>query len=314
MMRYFDSISEIPDDAFPNGAAVAIGKFDGVHRGHQALIASARAAAEAQGLEPIIFTFTENPARRLDPARHIAPIMSQDQRLETLRDAGIAACVMVPFDDEFAAVSPETFIKEVLVKRLRARRVSVGPDFRFGHGAAGTVELLAEMGEQLGFVVDLVAEVEDPEIGPISSTRVREEIGRGEVALAARMLGRPLEVRGTVVQGDARGRELGFPTANLGGGLEGLVPAEGVYAGWVLLGDERFQAAISVGNNSTFTPEADVRIEAFILDFSRDIYGEAISVQFVDRIRGNITFSGMEPLIEQMHRDVERAREILSNA
>lgn len=312
-MRYFESLAEIPDDAFPNGTAVAIGKFDGVHRGHQALIARICAAAEAEGLEPIILTFVDNPQRRLHPELAVRRIMSRDQRLEALKNAGIQACVMVPFDDDFAAITAEGFVEDVLVKQLRAREVSVGRDFRFGSGGFGDVDFLAELGRRLGFAVEVIPVVEDPELGRISSSGVREAILQGDVAIASRMLGYPVELRATVVHGDARGRDLGFPTANLGDGVEGLVPADGVYAGWALIGDERIAAAISVGNNPTFTPDAEPRVEAYLLDFDRDVYGERITLQFVERLRGNIVFTGIDPLIEQMHADVAEARRILTS-
>lgn len=311
-MRYFESLAEIPADAFPNGTAVAIGKFDGVHRGHQKLIARARTAAEAENLEPVVITFIANPQRRLNPERRVPPIMSRNQRLEALKRQGIAACIMVPFDDEFAAMTAETFVEEVLLRRVSAKHLSVGPDFRFGNGGLGNVEYLIRAGEQLGFEVDVMPVVQDGTEERFSSTRIREAIMQGDVSFAARMLGRPHEVRATVVHGDARGRELGFPTANLGENIEGFVPAEGVYAGRAIIGEETFDAAISVGNNPTFTPEAEPRVEAFILDFDRDVYGEQIRVQFVERLRGNITFTGIDALIEQMNQDVERAREILA--
>lgn len=312
-MRYFESLAEIPADAFPHGTAVAIGKFDGVHRGHQALIARARAAAELEELDPVVITFIANPQRRLNPQRRVPSIMSRNQRLEALKEQGVSACIMVPFDDEFAAMTAEAFVEEVLLRRVSAKHLSVGPDFRFGNGGLGNVEYLIRAGERLGFAVDVMPVVQDGSEERFSSTRIREAIMEGDVGLAARMLGRPHTVRATVVHGDARGRELGFPTANLGENIEGFVPAEGVYAGRVVVGDEFYDAALSVGNNPTFTPEAEPRVEAFILDFDQDIYGEPITVQFIERLRGNETFDGIEPLIVQMNADVERTREILAS-
>ncbi len=312
MMLSYDSLRAIPVAAFPRGTAIAIGKFDGVHRGHQALLARACELAEEHDLDPIVFTFTENPQHVLHPELSLPPIMSRRQRLDALADAGIAACVMVPFDDELLAMGAELFAERVLVRGLRARTVIVGPDFRFGRGGAGDVALLAELGERHGFDVEVIPVVQDEELGRVSSSRVREAILQGDVALAARMLGRPVEVRSTVVRGDARGRELGFPTANLAAGIEGLVPAEGVYAGWAVVRGERHDAAISVGNNPTFTPDAEPRVEAYLIDFEGDLYGERIMVQFAERLRGNIVFSDVDALVERMHEDVREARAVLS--
>lgn len=311
-MRSYDSLASIPDTAFERGTSVAVGKFDGVHRGHQALLGHARAAADRRGFEAIVVTFMENPQRVLNPDSRLAPIMSRQQRLDALAVAGISACVMLPFDDELAKMSAEHFVEDVLVRRLRARHVSVGPDFRFGHGGKGDVEMLSQLGRQHGFDVDVIGIVEDNGIGRVSSSRVREAIVQGDVMTAARMLGRPVEVRGTVIQGDARGRELGFPTANIGGPLEGLSPAEGVYAGWAIVGGSRHHAAISIGNNPTFTPHAAPRIEAFLLDFSKDIYGEPITIQFAERLRGNVVFADTDALVQRMHEDIRRTRVILS--
>lgn len=313
-MRFFESLAEIPEDAFPHGTAVAIGKFDGVHRGHQALIQQARDAAADENLDPIVITFALNPQQRLNPSRRVPRLMSRNQRLEALKAQGITACIMVPFDEEFAAMTAEAFVEEVLIRRVHAKHLSVGPDFRFGNRGLGNVEYLTQAGEQLGFAVEVLQVVHDTTEERFSSTKIREAIGEGDVAHAAHMLGRPHELWATVVRGDARGRELGFPTANLGGNVEGLVPAEGVYAGHAVVDGTVYDAAISVGNNPTFTPDALPRVEAFILDFDRDIYGQQIVVRFVERIRGNLVFGGIDPLIAQMHEDVARAREILGSA
>lgn len=310
-MLSYDSLGAIPEDAFQRGTAVAIGKFDGVHRGHQVLLEHARAAAEEQDLEPIVFTFVANPQHLLHPERRLPPIMSQAQRLEAFAAAGITGCVIVPFDDELSAMSAERFAEEVLAQRLHVRQVSVGPDFHFGRGGDGDVKMLAEFGARFGFAVEVIPVVEDEELGRISSSRVREAILQGDVTTAARMLGRPVEVRGTVVRGDARGRDLGFPTANLGGEIEGLIPAEGVYAGWAEVRGTNHHAAISVGNNPTFTPEGLARVEAFLLDFEGDLYDEQITVRFAERLRGNVVFSGVEALIQRMREDVRETREIL---
>lgn len=309
-MLNFESLADISSEQFARGTAVAIGKFDGVHLGHQALLARAAKAANQCGLDLVVFTFAENPQQVLNPQRALPAIVSHDQRLASLQQAGATACVMVPFDGELAAMSPEQFAREVLVGLLRAQHLVVGRNFRFGHGGQGDTHTLTALGQQLGFTVEVIGMIEVEGIGRVSSSRVRELLLEGDVAQAARLLGRPLEVRGTVVRGDARGRELGFPTANLGA-IEGLAPAEGVYAARAQVRGAWLPAAVSVGNNPTFTPEGESRVEVYLIDFAGDIYGEPIAVQFIERLRGNIVFTGIDALIAQMHDDVARSREIL---
>jgi riboflavin kinase/FMN adenylyltransferase len=310
-MRSFHSLESVPEDAFPNGSSVAIGKFDGVHRGHQILITRARELATEHGLESVIFTFVENPQQMLNPELTLPPVMSPQQRLDSFAAAGIDTCIMVPFTEKFAEVPPERFAEQVLAKKLRTRHLSLGPDFRFGFEGAGDAAMLTELGKRFGFEVNVIPVVEDGELGRISSSRVREAVMRGDVVEAGRLLGHPLTLRGTVVRGDARGRDLGFPTANLGGEVEGLVPAEGVYAGWAVVRGERHRAAISVGNNPTFTPDAAPRVEAYLLDFEGDLYGEPMEVQFAERLRGNIVFTDIDALVTRMREDVREARAVL---
>ncbi len=311
MLTYF-SLDAIPADAFARGSAVAIGKFDGVHRGHRALIERIAEVAAAEGLDPLTFTFANNPLSLLRPEICPPPIMSPEQRLDALAELGAAACVMVPFDAELAAVPAEEFVERILVGRLGTRHLCVGEDFQFGNGGRGDVALLREMGAQLGFTVEVIGNVEDPELGRVSSSAIREAVLSGDVALAGRMMDRPPTLRGTVVHGDARGRELGFPTANLGGEIEGIRPAGGVYAGWAVVDGVRYHAAISVGANITFDPEGTPRVEAFIIDFDGDLYGKRIEVRFAKRLRGMVAFSSIETLIARMHEDVRETREILA--
>lgn len=312
-MRVFASLSEITADDFAAGTVIAIGKFDGVHRGHRALLDRVAAIAAARALEPIVFTFANNPLSLLRPESCPESIMSRGQRLEALEAAGVEACVMVPFDAELAEVGAEEFVERVLVDQLHVRHLCVGADFRFGHGGRGDPAMLVTLGEKLGFTVDIAPDVEDPAAGKVSSSRVRAAILQGDVATAARMMGRWVALRGEVVHGDARGREIGFPTANLGGVLEGLRPADGVYAGWALLeGDpEPREAAISVGANVTFDPEGEPRVEAFLIDYSADLYGRGIELRFVERLRGMVAFENVEALLVRMREDVRETREIL---
>lgn len=314
-MLVYSSLDQIPADAFAGGTAIAIGKFDGVHRGHRALLSGIAEVAGQRGLDPLVFTFENNPLSFLRPEACPPQIMSRGQRLDALEAEGVTTCVMLPFDADLAAVPAEEFVERVLVELLHVRHLCVGADFRFGHRGAGDVRLLAAMGERLGFAVDVIDNVEDEELGRVSSSRVREAILQGDVETAARMMDRPVAVRGTVVRGDARGRDLGFPTANLGAGeggeVEGLVPADGVYAGWAVVRGVRYQAAISVGVNLTFEPEGAPRVEAYLLDFEGDLYGERIEILFAERLRGMVAFPGVGALVERMHEDVRLTRGVL---
>ncbi len=310
-MRVFSSLGEVTADSFANGTAIAIGKFDGVHLGHRALLDRVAGVAEAEGLDPLVFTFANNPLSLLRPEACPESIMSRAQRLDALEAAGVAACVMVPFDADLAEVPAEEFVERFLVARLRVKYICVGADFRFGAGGLGDSALLQSMGPRLGFEVEIIESVEDPLLGRVSSSRVREAILQGDVATAARMLGREAAIRGEVVHGDARGRELGFPTANVGGEVEGLRPADGVYAGWAVVEGEIHKAAISVGANVTFDPEGEPRVEAFLLDFTGDLYGKGIELRFVERLRGMAAFPSVEILLARMQEDVRETRTIL---
>lgn len=310
-MRVFESLAVIPNEGFVAGSAVAIGKFDGVHLGHQAILGRLLEAARAVGSQAVVFTFANNPLSYLRPDVCPLPLMSREQRLEALSAAGVENCVMVDFDATFAQIPAEEFVERVLVGQLHASHIIMGADFRFGHGGSGDADLLRSMSERFGFTVEVVSAVIDPEAGLVSSTRVREAILSGDAETASSMIGRPVAVRGEVVRGDARGRELGFPTANLGGSIEGLVPSDGVYAGFVRIDGTQHAAAISVGNNPTFTPDEQSRVEAFILDFDADIYGKTIEVLFTHRLRSMERFDSLDALIEQMDADVVHVRKLL---
>lgn len=312
-MRTFDTLQQIDRAAFARGTAVAIGKFDGVHRGHGALLGRVRQVAETRGLESLVFTFANHPFSLLKPDECPPPIMSPQQRREAFAEAGIDACVMVPFDAELASVPAEQFVEAVLVERLQTRHLCVGADFRFGYRGRGNAELLRSMGRSFEYTVEIIDDIEYEDLGRVSSSRIREAILRGEVADAARMMGHPVEVRGVVVRGDARGRELGFPTANLGGEIEGLRPADGVYAAWAFVSGQRYEAAVSVGANVTFNPGGEPRVEAHLIDFSGDLYGERIELQFARRLRGMVAFDGVQALVAQMGEDVSEARAILAD-
>lgn len=311
-MRVFGSLADVKRGEFADGSAIAIGKFDGVHLGHAALLARVKEVAQAGEEQSVVFTFENNPLSLLRPEDCPPALMSRRQRLLALESAGIDACLMVPFDADLAEMPAEQFVTSVLVEKLNAKHVCLGADFTFGRGGEGNAKLLADMGSELGFITEVIGDVEDDELGRVSSSRIRNAIAEGDVRTAGRMLGRPVSVRGAVVRGDARGRELGFPTANLSADFEGLRPADGVYAGWVLRGEVRHMAAISVGANVTFDPAGEARIEAFVLDFSGDLYGQVLEVQFEDRLRGMSAFDSVDALVAQMQQDVIETRRLLA--
>lgn len=317
MMRTVTSLDELLQLAgeFRAGTAVAVGKFDGVHVGHQAIIASLKRVAAERGLETVVFTFANNPLSVLRPEVCPRPLASPEQRLDELEAEGVDNCVMIEFDREFAAIESRDFVERHLVEAMNAKHIILGTSFRFGHRGLGDAELLRELGKIHGFTVEVVESVGIAQGEMVSSTRIREAALAGNVALAAAMLGRPYAVRGTVVHGDARGRDLGFPTANLGPsrdgrGVEGLVPADGVYAGTAVVDGTEYAAAISVGVNLTFEPEGEPRVEAYLLGFSGDLYGKAIEVRFTERIRDMVAFTGVDALIARMQQDVAETQEI----
>jgi len=305
-------VDEAPADWGPS--VVSIGVFDGVHRGHRAVVGLAVEHARALGAMPVVVTFDPHPLAVLRPEMAPRMLTSASFRAELLGQLGVAAVLVLPFDREIASWAPEQFVDDVLVKALDTREVVVGEDFRFGARAAGDVALLRRLGEQDGFEVTAVAPVGDTG-HRWSSTYVRDRVALGEVELAARALERPHRLEGRVVHGDHRGRELGFPTANLELDPHAAVPADGVYAGWLLRGSERLPAAVSIGTNPTFDGEQR-RVEAYVLGFddrpdALDLYGETVALEFVAHIRETVRFHGVEPLVAQMHRDVARIGELL---
>lgn len=310
-MILFRAAAEVPADFGPS--VVAIGKFDGVHTGHRALIVRARADAATQNARVVAVTFDRNPLSLLRPELCPPSLIGPTQKVEFLADAGVDATMMLTFDNALANLTAREFVERMLVDALRAKTVLVGEDFRFGRGGAGTPALLRELGAEFGFEVDLVADVRaGDEQRRVSSTWIRALLDAGDVAGAEQLLGRPHSVRGVVVHGLKRGRELGFPTANLGPESEGFIPADGVYAGWLLDDGIRHPAAISIGTNPTFDDVPVRQLEAYVLDETDlDLYGHEVSVEFRARIRGMVAFEGVEPLKVQMSDDVERVRSVL---
>jgi riboflavin kinase/FMN adenylyltransferase len=298
---------------------VTIGAYDGVHLGHRAVIAEVRRLAAARDLQTVVVTFDRHPAMVVRPESAPRLLCDLDQKLELLADAGVDTTYVVHFDEQRATETAEEFVDEVLVGCLNARAVVVGEDFHFGHRRGGNVALLREMGTSRGFVVDGL-DLVGPDGTPasdgtvVSSTAIRGLLADGDVAGAAALLGRPHEVRGTVEHGDARGRELGFPTANLAIPPEIQLPADGIYAGWFERADGTVHAtAMSLGHRPTFydRPEGAPLLECHLLDFAGDLYGEAVRVRFVERLRGEERFDGVEALVAQMAADVDRTRALL---
>ena len=311
-MQIWSSFDDVPTDL--GRSVVTIGNFDGVHLGHQHVLRQARATAgELDVAKVVVVTFDPHPIAVLRP-EHAPPTLTNiETRLRLLETAGVDAVLVVPFDRDIAAWTPEQFIDRVLVGSLRAKAVVVGANFRFGNRAAGDVALLRMAGETRGFVVAGVALDGGPQVW--SSTYIRNCLTAGDVAGAAEALGRPFTVRGTVVRGDQRGRELGFPTANVPTPVDVAAPADGVYAGRLTRLDsgDSWPAAISVGTNPTFDGERERRVESYALDRDDlELYGVEVEVAFVDRLRGMVKFDGIDALVETMHGDVRRAREILA--
>ncbi|MGN6695010.1 MAG: bifunctional riboflavin kinase/FAD synthetase [Aquihabitans sp.] len=300
-------------------SVVTIGAYDGVHLGHRAVIGQVKALAAEQGLQTVVVTFDRHPAMVVRPESAPKLLCDLDQKLELLAEAGVDATYVVHFDEERAKETAEEFVHEVLVGCLTARAVVVGEDFHFGHKRGGNVALLREMGDDLGFTVEgleLVGAAGTPAGNEaiVSSTAVRSLLAQGDVRGAAAMLGRPHEVRGVVEHGDKRGRELGFPTANLQIPDEIQLPADGIYAGWFERADGSVHAtAMSLGHRPTFyeRPQGAPLLECNLIDFTGDLYGEAVRVRFVERLRGEIKFDGIDPLIAQMAADVEQTRALL---
>jgi riboflavin kinase / FMN adenylyltransferase len=314
-MYRWQGLDDVPDGWGPS--VVTIGTFDGVHRGHQRVVGRAVEAAAQLGLPVVVVTFDPLPDEVVRPGSHPPLLCSARRRVQLLAGLGADAVCVLPFTREFSRLSPDGFVRAVLVDRMHAARVVVGEDFRFGHRAAGDVALIAELGEKYDFVTEGQPLLADDGVR-ISSTGIRAELAAGDVAAAARDLGRPHRVEGVVVRGRQRGRALGFPTANLETLPHTAIPGDGVYAGWLtVLGSdgeelERWPAAISVGTNPTFEG-TDRTVEAHALDLDDlDLYGMHAAVDFAARLRDQERFGTVDDLVAQMHRDIDAARAVVS--
>lgn len=308
-MIVVSEVGAVPAELKPT--VVTIGKFDAIHLGHQELLRETIELAEEHMLVPAVVTFDRHPSEILNPGNAPQPIIGINQKKELLDQAGIELMVALAFDDALAHSSAEDFVSEILVSGLNSKVVIVGEGFRFGAEAKGDVSLLKELGEQYGFTVRVMAPVEfDGKV--VSTSRVRQLLLAGEVAAAARLLGRRHASTGMVEHGLKIGREIGFPTANIARDSEGFLPRDAVYAGWLYVDGERYMTALSVGINETFTAVPRL-IEAHVIGVSGlDLYDKVITVEYVEFIRPAAKFNGVEDLVAEINRDLEKIKEILS--
>ncbi len=301
---------------FPgDDSVITIGVYDGLHLGHQTVIEEVRTQAAARGARSAVVTFDRHPAVIVRPESAPKLLTDHDQRLELLEATGVDAAVVLPFDERQSQEPALSFIERVLVKCLSTKLIVVGVDFHFGRNREGNVALLREVGQTYGFdVAPLVLTPRADGIDePVSSTAIRRALAGGDVEMAAAMLTRPFEARGKVVQGDQRGRLLGFPTANVEVPNRVCLPADGVYAGWYERPDgEVYRAAINLGRRPTFYEHADHSLlEAHLLDFDGDLYGEQAKIRFTNFLRSERKFEGIDALVAQLQNDIAHARELL---
>ncbi|MGW7357413.1 bifunctional riboflavin kinase/FAD synthetase [Streptomyces sp. NPDC054802] len=310
-MQRWRGLEDIPQDW--GRSVVTIGSYDGVHRGHQLIIGRAVERARELGVPSVVVTFDPHPSEVVRPGSHPPLLAPQHRRADLMAELGVDAVLVLPFTAEFSKLSPADFIVKVLVDKLHARAVIEGPNFRFGHRAAGNVDFLAELGATYDYdveVVDLYVRGEAGGGEPFSSTLTRRLIAEGDVEGAAEVLGRPHRVEGVVVRGAQRGRELGFPTANVETLPHTAIPADGVYAGWLAAAGERMPAAISVGTNPQFDG-TERTVEAYAIDrVGLDLYGLHVTVDFLSYVRGQEKFDTIESLLVAMGDDVKKCREL----
>lgn len=315
-MQLINDGDAIPADVV--GTAVSIGVYDGVHLGHRTLLQTLRARAEAEGLATAVVTFDKHPALITRPANAPKLLTTLDQKLELLDAVGVDYVYLVEFDEERAQTAAADFFQQVFVEGVKARAIVVGEDFHFGRNREGNVDSLRDAGAPHGIDVaglELVkASADAPE--PVSSTAIRRKLAGGDIRAATAMLGRRFEIRGPVIQGDQRGRTIGFPTANVPVPKQMAWPADAVYAGWYIRPDgERHMAAINIGRRPTFYEHAEQSLlEAHVIDFDGDLYGEEARVQFECFLRSEQRFDGIDALASQLKQDIDKARTILSEA
>lgn len=304
-MRHYHSLDEVN----LQNAWLTIGVFDGVHRGHQQIIRQLTTGAHASDAPAVVLTFDPHPASVLT-GRELKCLTLPDERASLLEKFGVDVVVTERFTRELSAVSAYDFMAR-LTRRLGVKHLLIGYDFALGKGREGNATRLAQIGLELGYTVEVVFALSD-ESGVISSTEIRKLIEVGNVAEAARLLGHRYSLHGPVIHGDGRGRTIQVPTANIAYSHEKMIPARGIYACWAYLGDVQYRAAVNIGINPTFTPDKQIpNVEAHLLDFRQDLYGEDVRLEFVERLRDELRFDSVDKLLEQIWKDIEDTKRIL---
>ena len=306
-MKYYRSLDELD----LKNSWLTVGVFDGVHRGHQEIIKALTAGAHANDAPAVVLTFDPHPAKVLGRG-DIKMLTLPNERAELLREMGVDAVITHPFDKDVANITALDFVKQ-LKNHLGLQYLVLGYDSTLGKNREGNVTRLTEIGQELGYAVEVVAALSD-ESGVISSTEIRKLISTGNVAEAARLMGHLYSLHGPVIHGDGRGKRIDVPTANIGYSHEKIIPANGIYACWAYLQGERFRAAINIGINPTFTPDKQIpNVEVYLLDFDREIYGQDVRLEFVARLRDEVKFDSVDVLVEQIWKDVAQVRELLGD-
>jgi len=304
-MIHYHSLDELH---LPN-SWLTIGVFDGVHRGHQQIISKLTADAHANQTNAVVLTFDPHPALVLGRGE-VKSLTMPDERAELFRSFGVDVVITHPFDSSIANLSARKFMAR-LKEHLGVSHLLIGYDFALGKGREGDATRLAELGKDLNYTVEVIDAVSD-ESGVISSTEIRKLISVGDVSDAAKLLGRNYNLRGPVIHGDGRGRTLNIPTANIDYPRQKVIPANGIYACWAWVDDQKYMSAVNVGINPTFTPDKQTsNVEAYILDFDQEIYGKDVTIEFVSRLRDELKFDSVKELVEQIQNDIIKVREML---
>lgn len=307
MTRHYRSL----EDVSLKNSWLTIGVFDGVHRGHQEIIKDLTAGAHQAGAPAVVLTFWPHPAVVLGKRNDLKCLTTPDERAELLGNLGVDAVVTQPFTTELASLSALDFMR-LVSEHLGLRSLWIGYDFALGHNREGNLPRLTEIGESLGYSTQAIGPVRNGE-DVISSSMIRERILSGKIRAATSALGRYYALSGPVIHGDGRGRKINIPTANIDYPKNKAIPPNGVYACWARVGDEKYPAAINIGINPTFTPDKKTsNVEAHILDFNRDLYGQELKLEFVEYLREELKFSSVEALLEKIHADIGKTRKILS--
>jgi riboflavin kinase/FMN adenylyltransferase len=306
-MIHYRSLEEVS----LNNSWLTIGVFDGVHRGHQEILKNLTAGAHQNGAPAVVLTFWPHPAVVLGKRYDLKTLTTPEERAELLGAQGVDAVITHPFTPDFAKLSAQEFMR-LVTRRLGLHSLWIGHDFALGHNRSGDLERLTELGKELGYSVQAIDAVRNGK-DVLSSSLIRQRIREGDVSRAAENLGRYYALSGPVIHGDGRGRKINIPTANIDYPNDKVIPANGVYACWAWIGDEKHPAAINIGINPTFTPDKQTpNVEAHILDFDRDLYDQALKLEFVKRLRDELKFDSVEALLEKIHEDIAETREILA--